>query len=312
MFILFKKNFLFLILLLFTSGCISAQQTSSLSVVDRFNSFNNFINSISPAKISLTEPDRAERVRKKFDHLFLGKRNSIDLKFLSDEDIHLLFRASSFTAFFVGTKTYIDYALTDFNIIKTRSIVREDEALFMYGILITARMYDQAHELAQSFDNYNFEPVPNIVDARKSSDNVFSLYETNNDSHSLRLENFELSKNKQIIVISHPLCHFSQDAISDIESNAFTKKIFDKYSIWLAPPTASFSIPSFQNWNRIHPNESIAIAVQKEDWPMIANWATPDIYFLNNGKVVDTMHGWHQGHDINLLIQKLKSNSFVE
>jgi hypothetical protein len=109
-----------------------------------------------------------------------------------------------------------------------------------------------------------------------------------------------------VVVVAHPLCHFSQNAISAIAADPELSAGL-KQAIWLAPPDGNLRLDVFRNWNRIHPLQRMAIAYTKTEWPSIDSWETPTFYFFRKGELVGKVAGWPvSGHSQELREQLRK------
>jgi hypothetical protein len=110
--------------------------------------------------------------------------------------------------------------------------------------------------------------------------------------NEIKHRSIKLNDDFQIVVISHPLCHFSQNASKAIYADAELSGIFKNYSLWLAPQDGRIQLHAFQHWNQDHPYTPINIAYLQEEWPQFDSWDTPIFYLLKHGKVTKKIVGW--------------------
>lgn len=112
------------------------------------------------------------------------------------------------------------------------------------------------------------------------------------NKHELLRRSVDLHQSTQVVIISHPLCHFSQAAMHDIQADPVLSKIFEANARWLIPQGNHLDFGVVQQWNREHPGQQAALAFRRDEWPMIDSWATPTFYFLKNGVVNAKVEGW--------------------
>lgn len=108
-----------------------------------------------------------------------------------------------------------------------------------------------------------------------------------------------------IIVVSHPLCHFSNDARSFIKNSKY-RAVFESASLWVIPPSGSMYIEKVFNVNKDSSLPFEYFYVMNE-WPEIERWDTPSFYFYSNGLLVYTFSGWPEEGNIDKLEEGLLS-----
>ena len=94
-----------------------------------------------------------------------------------------------------------------------------------------------------------------------------------------------------MVVISHPLCHFSRNAMAAIEADPALSKAMAR-SLWLAPVDRKLNLEVIRQWNGEHPEHPMVIAFDRAEWPDFDSWSTPMFYFLRDGKLVSVVEGW--------------------
>lgn len=99
-------------------------------------------------------------------------------------------------------------------------------------------------------------------------------------------------RGKQIIALTHPLCHFSYHALGAIAGDAALGARMQTFMTLLVPQRAESDMRVFKAWNTLNPEFAYKLAYQASEWPMIAEWATPNFYFMRDGVVVDMVQGW--------------------
>ncbi|WP_448098082.1 hypothetical protein [Luteibacter yeojuensis] len=232
------------------------------------------------------EDKRNHLIVAKYNHLF--PFNEAKLAAMPDDELRSAFKASYLATFFAMDERVTSQVAAYLDALKKRGIVSEKDFVKMHDIFIATRMFDNANEIKAKHPDLNLEQAPAIMgrpSTRKPSKLALAP-----QADSLIYQPVDL-KGKVLVVIAHPLCHFSVNAIKAISEQPALSAIF-KGSIWLAPPGPRLNIPEISKWNEDHPGAALAFMDQREDWPMFDSWATPTFYFLNNGRIVAKIEGW--------------------
>lgn len=113
---------------------------------------------------------------------------------------------------------------------------------------------------------------------------------TGQDGRMVR-ESFPL-RGKQIIAVTHPLCHFSYNALGAISGDEALGTRMQGLMTLLVPQRAESDMRVFKAWNTLNPELPYRIVYKASEWPMIGEWGTPNFYFMRDGVVVDMVQGW--------------------
>lgn len=112
------------------------------------------------------------------------------------------------------------------------------------------------------------------------------------DRHELVRRSVDLHQAALIVVVGHPSCHFTQNAIRDIQADPVLGDVFRAHAIWLAPQESAFDWDQFEQWNRSHPGQELAIAFRRDEWSVIDTWNLPTFYFFKDGALRAKFFGW--------------------
>ncbi len=126
-----------------------------------------------------------------------------------------------------------------------------------------------------------------LVDGRGPSALVLS-----EDGLSASQRPIRLSGSVDIVVIGHPLCHFSRDAVAAIDADPHLKAAFASHSRWLMPQDGRMRPRGVAAWNAAHPLARMEYIYRQSDWAAIDTWSTPTFYFFRNGRQVGKLVGW--------------------
>lgn len=161
----------------------------------------------------------------------------------------------------------------------------------VYKSYIKARLFKEANQLAQQFPKYTFEKLPEFNDHHRKDLPYISLMQLQNNAEVLTRDSFSIPSEGHVIVVAHPFCHFSQNALSAITSDLELKSVFINHSTWIMPSNESLDIDGVLEAN----NDSLIkyhYIYLESEWPEIDYWGTPAFYFYKDGKFIQKVVGW--------------------
>ena len=231
--------------------------------------------------------ERARAVERAYQGLFAD--DATDWRQASDSDLDLYFRAASFVAFYSMRVSDVARMERLLGMLDDRKIAQPRHYADMYGALLSIRSFDRARALLDAHPGLAVDPLPTVV--MGSAGAAPTVWRYSQDKAAITQTRATLSPDVQVIVIAHPLCHFTQAAARSISSDPQLRAALDG-ALWLAPQSRSLDVSAIQDWNRKHPTMQIHTVNRRSDWPSLENWGTPTFYFLRDGKVVETVVGW--------------------
>ncbi|KAF1004526.1 MAG: hypothetical protein GAK28_03903 [Luteibacter sp.] len=200
------------------------------------------------------------------------------------------FDAAEVAAFYGSDSSYVDQMHAYLTRLETLHAASDRQYAKMQGIDVMHRRFKDAIAIARSHPVEGMQSVPRVegwVDQGTSpsylvpSDDRLSLHYANASLHG-----------RQVIVIAHPLCHFSVNAMHAMEARGKATVEALKRMRWMTPPEMNLSLTAITGWNRDHPEAAMALATRLSDWPILDDWKTPTFYFMEDGKVVEKISGW--------------------
>lgn len=258
------------------------------SIEARFDAFSHIERSSS----GLSTQKRGVLVGAAFDTEF-GSLNDSQLRKLSTPELKLVFRAANASAFYALRDHDLDSLLRAFAELSTRGATGDQHVRDVIGALVAARRFSEARRLAAKYESVTeLESIPSVHEAARRFDAPTAL-DVKGDGSLVR-KPFNVRAATQILVISHPLCHFSQNAVAAIESDPALRSVFLEHSRWLAPVDRKIYADVLSKWNAAHPIAKHSIAYNRQEWSQIDSWNTPSFYFLRHGKVIAKVTGWPQ------------------
>jgi hypothetical protein len=124
------------------------------------------------------------------------------------------------------------------------------------------------------------------------------------DGLSVSQQPIRLSRAVDIVVIGHPQCHFSRDAVAAIEADPRLTAIFARHARWLMPQDGRMQPRRVAAWNATHPLARMSYIYRQRDWTVIDTWSTPTFYFFRNGRQVGKLIGWAPGDEGERALRK--------
>lgn len=228
------------------------------------------------------------------DHLIVAEYDRLfpfsdgKLQRMPDDELRAAFEASYIAAFFALDRRVTAEVQRYLDALQRKGLASTQDFVKMHDIFIATRRFDDANQIKAKHPGLKVETAPAIIGrpgVHKPGKLALSA-----QGDALVYQPVDVS-GKVLVVIAHPLCHFSVNAIKAITEQPALGALF-KASVWLAPPGPRLNIREIAEWNEDHPGATLALMDQKEDWPMFDAWATPTFYFLNHGKVVAKVEGW--------------------
>jgi hypothetical protein len=162
----------------------------------------------------------------------------------------------------------------------------------LYGAYVAMRQFSRARALADRHGLDNAEALPTIASELPDDFRGATLLRTSDAHGGLTRSPFAPASGQYILVVSHPLCQFSRNALAAIEGDAILRALFRDNATWIAPVDRRLHLGALQAFNAAHPDSAIAIAYRRDEWPQVDYWGTPSFYFFSNGTLVAQVSGW--------------------
>lgn len=243
------------------------------------------------------------RVASAYDELF-GDEAPRGLKTSGTAELHMRFEAANIAAFYTLGATYVRDMRVVLDELAGRDEAMPRELGDMHGAYVASRRFDEARQLASTHGLEDVERIPRISDGTRAFPGGATALFLSQTSDGLARRPVELDAYTGIVVIAHPLCGFSRDAVAAIEQAPVLEALFRRHSIWVAPVDRRLHLETLREWNRQHPVARHAIAHARDEWPVITDWSTPTFYFLKDGKAVGRVTGWPSGGQRRALIEE--------
>lgn len=270
------------------SSLAATTRESSGSIAERFDSFV----AIQQAQQDLRAKSVATSAKAAFDERFSEFDSAEKLRPLDGDELELVFRATRLVAFYTMSPEQVAKLELVTSALESRGLAKQIHYSQLYGAYVSIRRFDLAGELSKQHPDVRLEALPEYVQKPGLSEATRTWLSISTETDKLTREAVADSGADQLIVVAHPLCHFSAQAIVDIASDPLLSDLFRKHAQWLVPPGTYLDFAAVQQWRLDYPEQSLHLAYQASDWPEIDYWGTPTFYFLKNGAVVKKVVGW--------------------
>lgn len=262
-------------------------QPPQLPMERRYNEFSQAIDASS----GNPDKERARVLEKKYQELF-PVTDADSLARAANDDLELLYRSTVNASRLVGRPDYVQRVERILGALHSRRLASKRHYSYLYGLYIQMRMLDEAKRLSDQDPSWGMDPVPEFRVADTLPAGWPTELVVSQERHELVRRSVDVTAPAQIVVIAHPSCHFSSDAMLAIEQDPVLADVFRNHAKWLAPVDFSFDFDVIRDWNTQHPRTEIALAFNPNEWPMLDSWATPTFYFLKHGKLLAKVVGW--------------------
>jgi hypothetical protein len=243
----------------------------------------------------LPERQRITAIAAGYDRMVAPLRAGAGLGGITDDGLAALVGAARLAAFYTHEPAHARDLASFVGALSARGLASATDYQQLYETLVGARLLGEAGALAAQHPLPGLEPLPALREAPDLAPGQPTEWVVDPDRRELVRRTADLRAAVQILVISHPMCHFSQAAMRDIEADPALRAVFAAHAHWIAPQDNRLRVDVFGRWNRQHPGQETALAYRRDEWPMLDTWSTPTFYVLAHGAVVAKVEGWPKG-----------------
>jgi hypothetical protein len=246
---------------------------------------------------TMSSPQRADAV----EAIYNAWRapDSAQLKNMLEKDVRVAFKAATYAASFNPSAHHVDDLYRFRNELLSRHVETSFETEYLYRSLIAARRFDEARDIAKSSDG-KLADVPELTNAAGSADRQRIMIPSA-DGKKLDIQPFELLPDYTVVVISHPLCHFSRNASRDIAADKAMNGLLEGHVLWLEPPDGNLDINPTLVWKAELKDQPVAFMYSRSDWPLVPAFETPVFYVFKGKTLVGSRSGWAGPKDMPAL-----------
>jgi hypothetical protein len=258
-------------------------------LVAQANAFVLFEQSI--VKEQLSSRERAKTIAQAFVD-FGFEQAAANRADLSTEDVYRLFAAQFLAISYTNDGAHLRSMEKSFSELARRDKVERKHVRMLHEQFIKMRRFNQASALADKFPKFNLI-VPAAIESKSGfTKGTKAIWIIDKTERRLKREPVQFAKDWELIVISHPLCHFSTRSLDDIKRDAMIVKMLKGHLKLISPQDGQIDIDMFLEWNMQNPAFPIHLVDQQAAFTGFDEWATPTFYFMKAGKVVYKFSGW--------------------
>lgn len=263
--------------------------SSGASLADRSRDFLATLKSASPKK-----SHRELRTLAEDEFSRLGLREALKEGAASIDDPgarRAVFEALHLLAF---TTKATEHALALRAFAESRQVappLTVDEQQQVYGVLVGARQFAAAQAWQTLMEEAAREFLPIIID-RLGPGAWPSVWVVGKTPDTLERRAAKSLAGAQVVMIAGLGCHFSQAAMRAIAADARLAERLAPLTQWLVLPESQLGFRNLQAWNTTHATMELRLIHRLEEWPFVERAATPQFFFLRDGKVVAHISGW--------------------
>lgn len=235
---------------------------------------------------------------------------SVDWNQLSAEELEAEFKAADLAAFHTMSPVYVERMSLALARLQSHGLATPSQYKLLYGDSLLAGMYDQARQLQMSHPRLNLPPVPSItaLDVSPESGDLFLLARSTDE---LQVVERDDSSGTEIVIISHPLCHFSARAFEAITAEGELREVFSDHAVWVVPPQRRLYTDEILEWAKQDSSQSILQAFRPPAGSIFQTRTTPTFFFIKDGEVVDKLVGWPEGGNMQALKAKMVGHGML-
>jgi hypothetical protein len=259
----------------------------------------------------LSENDRLEAMVRSYEGNFREHLTLTNLKSIDNRGLDFILRSIYTVAFYTFNPTYLEDASLVMQELESRGAATNNQKTLFHKILVGYRKFEEARNYSKDNPHLETEPVPWIGENNGDAAGGPLVYRVSKDRHELIPTNVESYGNDILLVITHPLCSFSRNAMAAIENDSSILDAIGDRVVWMTPASTRLNFNEIQEWNREHLSIEIVIAHTHQDWPMVDSWATPQFFLLRNGTVLDSFSGWPTGGSRDRLVELLRRGGML-
>ena len=246
-----------------------------------------------------TDIAHARRVAVEFDRIFAPVPVA-RLPNMRAEELEARFEATYVATSYEHSSRHLPALLAMHDELFARGKGRGALSADVFRMLLLTRELSQAERFHRERFAPDMGPMPTLHDGvtrRNGRPTVWRVAASSLEAHRETLPRVE----RRIVVVSHPLCGFTRNAVRPIAADRQLSTVFREHAVWLTPADGLSSLGAIQAWNRDHPEQEMRIAHRRDEWRAIDSWATPTFYFFEGDELRSKIVGWPAASQLDAL-----------
>jgi len=158
--------------------------------------------------------------------------------------------------------------------------------------LLAARRFEEARAFAAARPHLG-QAVPLVDNALAPDFAGRSVFDYDAARNTLRRSALPYPSGTELVMVVGAGCHFSQDALQAIATDAaFQARLRGARLLLVTPPRAPIPLGYIAAWNAAHPALPIRIPADARAWQAVDVQGTPEFYLLDQGRRIGKVSGW--------------------
>lgn len=259
-------------------------------------------NSVLP----LSDRDFAASLEKRYAELFPGTILTKQSGEMTSIELDHWFQVTYTTVFYSKSPELAKQLLLIANHLKLRNALQPTHLQDVYSTLVLTRQRPEAKSMQAESPAILTESLPDFIENASLKERAPTEWEVSLTRRQLLRKTASLKADWQVIVISHPRCHFSERAMIQLSSDKALMKRLEGHLKWLAPQSGRLDFDLFQKWNLAHPEMPFVLTYDWREWSKLLDWGTPTFYFFANGDLITRFQGWPKEGNMEKFLSSLQ------
>ncbi|UPG92809.1 hypothetical protein [Luteibacter aegosomatissinici] len=210
---------------------------------------------------------------------------------LPDKDLRAWFLAAFYVIYYSDSPSHLGDLYLIRNVLVAHQADVRVETDYLFRALVMLRRFDEAKRLSTSSPGA-FESIPDVawLPGARAADTPILVPDPN--GRRLEVRPFRLRDDFTVLVVSHPLCHFSRNASRDITADGQLSHRLAGHIIWIEPPGQKLDMTATADWQRELGDQPVVLMNSQGEWPLLDSFDTPTFYVFRGKTLVGHKAGW--------------------
>lgn len=231
---------------------------------------------------------RLAAMERQVDEVLFDPGTARVLAGLDNPELDWLWEIVNHVGFYANEAVYTDRVVVAFEELATRRLAQPRHVLGTFERLIAARRFVAAGVLAERFNQVGLPKVPTLIDDGNAGQGVV-VYRPRSLGE-LVVEPVDIARGWQVVGMVSRHCGVSRQLLDHLADHP---RLLDGIStVWIETVSGHLGLQDLLAWNQAQPALAIAIPRAAADWPFVEAMATPQLWLLHDGVVMQTLEGW--------------------
>lgn len=207
---------------------------------------------------------------------------------MQNSELDWLWEIVNHVGFYNGEAVYADRLMATFEELARRDLIQPRHVVGSFERLMAARRFTAASALARRYSEVELPKVPTLIDGHNVKEGIV-IYRPNS-LDELVVEPVDISRGWQVVGMVSRHCGVPRQLLDHLADHPTL--LNGVTALWIETVSGSLGLPELLAWNQAQPALAIAIPRAAADWPFVEEMATPQLWLLHDGVVMQTLDGW--------------------